>query len=171
MELMVTISIAGIVLGLAIPSFTSIISSNRLTTYANELVAALNFARSEAIKRGVQVIVMRKGTIGSEWKSGWDVFVDNDASNTFNDDGDATLCEPSEDCLLRTYDQLAQGFTITTGGTAYKDYAAFLSSGFSKSGVGETFRLCKDADNINSRAIIVNCMGRIRISTGTNSCP
>jgi type IV fimbrial biogenesis protein FimT len=170
MELMVTITIAGILLSIAIPSFTSIISSNRLTTYANELVTAFNYARSEAIKRGEQVTVRNKGA-STHWESGWIVFVDNDASNTFNDDGDATLCEPSEDCLLRTYDQLAQGFTITTGGTAYKDYAAFLPSGFSTSGVGETFTLCKDADNINSRAVIVNCMGRIRISTGTNSCP
>ncbi|MEY3758747.1 MAG: hypothetical protein RIR39_238, partial [Pseudomonadota bacterium] len=112
MELMVTISIAGILLGVAIPSFTSIISSNRLTTYANELVTALNLARSEAVKRGVQVIVMRKGVTGSEWKSGWDVFVDNDASNVFNDDGDATLCEAGEDCLLRTYDPLPDGYTL-----------------------------------------------------------
>ena len=90
MELMVTITIAGVLLSIAIPNFTSVISSNRLTTYANELVTALNFARSEAIKRGQYVVVSKTGT---NWEDGWNVFVDNDVSNAFNDDGDATLCE------------------------------------------------------------------------------
>jgi len=178
MELMVTISIAGIVLGLAIPSFTSIISSNRLTTYANELVAALNFARSEAIKRGVQVIVMRKGTIGSEWKSGWDVFVDNDASNVFNDNGDATLCEAGEDCLLRTYDALPDGYTLISGNT-YTCWVAYKANGLSKGSgsacngglASDTFRLCNGTDNTTSRAITINAVGRVRVSIGTVSCP
>ena len=55
MELMVTIAIAAILVGIAIPSFTSIIVSNRLTTSANELVTALNLARSEAVKRGMRI--------------------------------------------------------------------------------------------------------------------
>jgi prepilin-type N-terminal cleavage/methylation domain-containing protein len=49
MELMVTIAIAAILVGTAIPSFTSTITNNRLTTSANELVTALNLARSEAV--------------------------------------------------------------------------------------------------------------------------
>ena len=62
-ELMVTIAIAAILLGIAIPSFTETIASNRLTTNANALVTALNFARSEAVKRGIQVTVQeRKGS-------------------------------------------------------------------------------------------------------------
>jgi len=170
MELMVTVAIAGILLGVAIPSFTSIISSNRLTTYANELVAALNLARSEAIKRGVQVTVRNKGA-STHWESGWNVFVDSDGSNAFNDDGDATLCELGEDCLLRTYGALSIGYTLTTGGSAYKDYAAYLSSGTSKSVAGDTFRLCNGTDNTASRAIIINAVGSVRVSTGTASCP
>ena len=170
MELMVTITIAGILLSIAIPNFTSIISSNRLTTYANELVTALNFARSEAIKRAVQVTVRNKGA-SKHWESGWTVFVDNDASNNFNDDGDATLCEVGEDCLLRTFDALPSGYTITTGNSAYKDYASYVSSGHSKSGVVDTFKLCKGTDKTISRQIIISSIGRARVLTGTDSCP
>ncbi len=100
MELMVTIAIAAILVGIAIPSFTSIIASNRLTTSANELVTALNLARSEAVKRGIQVTVRRKGTTSKQWENGWDVFVDSDGNDTFNDNGNGTLCEVGEDCLL-----------------------------------------------------------------------
>jgi len=170
-ELMVTVSIAAILLGIAIPSFTTTISSNRMTTNANELITALNLARSEAIKRGQQVTVRRKGTTSAQWESGWDVFVDSDGSNAFNDDGAAPLCDIGEDCLLRTYDALPSGFTLRTGNSVYKDYAAYLPSGFSKSSAGDTFRLCNGTDTSASRAITINAVGRARSSTSTTSCP
>ena len=170
MELMVTISIAGILLGVAIPSFTSIITNNHLTTYTNELVTALNFARSEAIKRGVQVTVRNKGA-STHWESGWDVFVDINGNQTFNDASPSTPCATGQDCLLRTYDALPIDYTLTTGASAYKDYAAYLPSGFSKSGVGDTFRLCKGTDKTTSREITISAVGRARVLTGTDSCP
>ena len=170
MELMVTVAIAGILLGVAIPSFTSIISSNRLTTYANELVTALNFARSEAVKRGIQVTVRSKGT-STHWESGWDVFVDINGNGTFNDASPSTPCAVGQDCLLRTYAALPGGYTLTTGGSTYKDYAAYLPSGLSNVAAGDTFRLCKGTDKTTSRAITISAVGRARVSTGTDSCP
>ncbi len=176
-ELMVTIAIAAIVLGVAIPSFSSTIDSNRLTTHANELVTALNLARSEAIKRGVQVTVRNKGA-STHWESGWYVFVDSNGNNAFNDDGDSTLCEsnadgsPSEDCLLKTVAALPSGYTITTGASVYKDYAAYMPSGLSKSSVGDTYGLCNStASTTNSRTIKVNSSGRASVYKGTTSCP
>lgn len=175
-ELIVTVSIAAILMAMAIPSFVETIKSNRLTTYANEFVAALNMARSEAIKRGVQVTMRRKGATSQVWEEGWDIFVDSDSSNAFNDDADTNLCEtnadgsPSEDCLLRTYEALPS-YTLRTGNSAYKDYAAYVSSGLSKSAAGETFRLCKGTDTTTSRAIIINAVGRARVETGASSCP
>ena len=49
-ELMITLAVAVILVVIAIPSFQSIILSNRLTTAANEVVDALNVARMEAVK-------------------------------------------------------------------------------------------------------------------------
>lgn len=54
-ELMITIAVAAILLVIAIPSFTNIINTNRLNTAANAMVAALNNARLEAIKRNGSV--------------------------------------------------------------------------------------------------------------------
>jgi type IV fimbrial biogenesis protein FimT len=169
-ELMITIAIAAILLGIAIPSFTSIIVDNRLTTSANELVTALNLARSEAVKRGIQVTVQRKGATSAQWESGWDVFVDSDGSNAFNDDGDATLCEIGEDCLLRTYTALPSGYTLRTANTHYKDYAAYLPSGLGVTG-GDVFRLCYGTDTATSRAIRMNTIGRALVSKPAGSCP
>ncbi len=50
-ELMVTIAIAAILLGVGVPSFTNMIVGNRLATQTNELISGINLARSEAVKR------------------------------------------------------------------------------------------------------------------------
>lgn len=47
---MVTVAVMVIVLTVAVPSFTSIISANRLTNQANEWLSAFYLARTEAIK-------------------------------------------------------------------------------------------------------------------------
>ncbi|WP_031433056.1 GspH/FimT family pseudopilin [Methylomarinum vadi] len=176
-ELIVTIAIAAVVMGFAIPSFIGSIRSNRLTTNANEFVTTLKFAKSEAIKRGVQVTVRRKGPTSGVWENGWDVFVDRDGNNSFNDDGDTTLCEtnadgsPKEDCLLRTYDPLPAGMTLRTGASSHKDYTAYVASGMSNTVIGDTYRLCQGTDTVNSRAIVLNSVGRVYVTSPAASCP
>lgn len=49
-ELMVTLTVAGVLLAIAVPSFRNFILSNRLTTTANDLIMAINVARMEAVK-------------------------------------------------------------------------------------------------------------------------
>lgn len=48
-ELMVTVAILAIIAGIAAPSFTNLIRSNRVTSAGNELVALMQVARSGAI--------------------------------------------------------------------------------------------------------------------------
>jgi type IV fimbrial biogenesis protein FimT len=50
-ELMITVTIAVVLIMIAVPSFKSIMLSNKLTTTANDLVLAINSARREAVKR------------------------------------------------------------------------------------------------------------------------
>ena len=54
-ELMVTITVAAILLVIAVPSFSYMINSNRLTTTANAFIGALNTARMAAIQRNASV--------------------------------------------------------------------------------------------------------------------
>lgn len=69
-ELMVTLAVLAIVLTLAVPSFNTLIQNNRMTTRANDVVTALNLARSEAIKRGANATVT---ATGGNWNNGWTV--------------------------------------------------------------------------------------------------
>ena len=54
-ELLVTIAIVGIVLGSAVPSFNAMIARNKMATQANDILTAINAARSEALKIGSTV--------------------------------------------------------------------------------------------------------------------
>ena len=172
-ELMVTLTIAAIIMGFAVPSFNETIRSSRLTAYANDWVSTLNFARSEAIKRSVPVSVRRKGANSQAWEEGWDVFVDINGNGAFDDNDNGALCEATEDCLLKTYDALPAGYTLRTGNSSYKDYAAYVAGGLSKKPVTEIFRLCDNTQNTrSSRTISINAVGRPSVMAGNAaSCP
>jgi len=74
-ELMVSIAVLAILLGVAVPAFTSAQLSTQLRTSTNNLIAGAHLARSEAIKRNavVQMCVSPDGTsCGSgDWNQGW----------------------------------------------------------------------------------------------------
>jgi len=57
MELMLTLVIAATLMGVAVPAFRGVINSNRVLTQSNDIVAALNLARSEAITRNATITV------------------------------------------------------------------------------------------------------------------
>jgi type IV fimbrial biogenesis protein FimT len=66
---------------LATPSFRDFTRSNQVTSTNNDLVTALNLARSEALRRstGVTVCSSANGTscgLAKDWGSGWIVFED-----------------------------------------------------------------------------------------------
>lgn len=69
-ELMVTVTIAAILLAVGVPSFKSFILGQRLKTASYDLNYALNYARSEAIKRNESVQMV---PASSGWKDGWTV--------------------------------------------------------------------------------------------------
>ncbi|ULU24871.1 GspH/FimT family pseudopilin [Dyella terrae] len=54
-EMVITLVVAAILIAVAVPSFSNMINTNRLTTATNAMVGALNTARMEAIKRNGSV--------------------------------------------------------------------------------------------------------------------
>lgn len=75
-ELMVTISVLAILLGIAVPSFKDVLLGSTLTSHANNLIAAINLARGEALKRNVSVTLCASSDgstcAGSGgWEQGW----------------------------------------------------------------------------------------------------
>ncbi|MEH6355032.1 MAG: GspH/FimT family pseudopilin [Marinobacter sp.] len=78
-ELLVTIAILAIVVAIAIPSFQTVIENNRTTTQANNLLSAVQLARSEAVKRGVNVTLSADS---SDFNNGWCVHTGTTCGST-----------------------------------------------------------------------------------------
>ncbi len=75
-ELMITISVAAILVAVAAPSFQSLILNARLSGKKNEFIYALNFARSTALAQNSSIVVCPYSAAGStfcgaSWNSGW----------------------------------------------------------------------------------------------------
>jgi type IV fimbrial biogenesis protein FimT len=168
-ELVMTMAIAGILMTIAIPSFNSTITSSRLTSYANDLVGALNLARSEAVRRGVSVTVRKvdnnsytKIGAGVNWEKGWDVFADMDEDGKF-DVGDA---------LIRTYAELQSSYTLR-GNNNFINFIRYTPLGISNN-IG-SFVICDNSDGNNvpeantSKLITVNFSGRPHMGIDSNN--
>lgn len=81
MELLVTVSVAGVLMAAAVPSFTEFVANTRVSSASNLLVTHLNAARNEAITRAMPVTVCASTDQAScsgstDWTSGWIVFTD-----------------------------------------------------------------------------------------------
>jgi type IV fimbrial biogenesis protein FimT len=81
-ELMFTITLAGILAAVAVPSMSKMFKTNRVQTEASSFVGDLMLARTEAVKRGqnVSVCVSTDGVnclTTNTWNQGWIVFPDN----------------------------------------------------------------------------------------------
>ena len=88
---MVVIAIAAILLTLAGPSFISAYRNARLNSYTNGMMAAINATRSEAMKRNVFALMQPKN--GSDWNTGWIIFVDTDMNMQLDRSKDIVIVE------------------------------------------------------------------------------
>jgi type IV fimbrial biogenesis protein FimT len=164
-ELIVTVSIAAILLSMAIPSFIGTIASNRLTTSANEFVTTLNYARSEAINRGISVTVRKVDNnsftnlgAGANWENGWDLFTDVDSDGVFD--------SPDGDNLIRTYSALKTSYTLR-GNNNFVNFIRYRPDGGSSS-LG-SFAICENSSLTGAKVIIVNAVGRVRMGSDANN--
>jgi type IV fimbrial biogenesis protein FimT len=94
-ELMITLTLVGILMGIAVPSYRYITYSNRASSEVNALLGEMQLARSEAIKAGqfVTICPSTNGTscLGSTtWNTGWIVFSDVNG-NAAVDVGDTVI--------------------------------------------------------------------------------
>lgn len=72
-ELVITIAIAAIFASLAAPGFRQLIASQRIRTASFDLVSALGYARSEAVKRNTPVALRAGASADGAWTAGWRV--------------------------------------------------------------------------------------------------
>ena len=80
-ELMVTVALVAILMLVAVPSFVTFQRNAELTTRMNSLMASINTARGEAMKRGRDAVILPLN--GVSWDSGMIAFVDMNSNLTY----------------------------------------------------------------------------------------
>lgn len=167
-EMMITVSIAGVLLAAAVPAFSTLYSKNTSIAYANDLTSAFFHAQNEAVARNIQVTIKPKTvTSGNNlWQNGWDIFEDKD--------GDMT--QDSGEELISTYTPSSSSYTLNAENSTYNSSLAFNSSGqpIDSSGTlsSGSFRICSPlSDTTLSRTINFTFSGNIAVSKGSSVCP
>jgi type IV fimbrial biogenesis protein FimT len=85
-ELMIALTMVGILIGMAAPSFNNFGGQTRVVTTQNDFVTALNYARGEAVRRGRLVSVCSTTTFttcdsaAGAFAGGWLAFTDSTGS-------------------------------------------------------------------------------------------
>jgi len=165
-ELLVAVSISGILLVMAIPAFLDLIRSNRLASQTHYFITAVNFARTEAINRNTRVTLCVNGGSGCDaglrWEQGWIVF---------NDTNGNSKAEQNE--IIRLFAPLATGYALRPNFNVSR--LVYHANGDVRKVNGAwpmmSFRLCApDAVDGNlstrSREIRINATGRMRLQFG-----
>lgn len=166
-ELMVTISILGILAALAAPSFSDSIKRYRVNAIKDDLIASMQIARSEAIRRGLPVFLIRTTNCGatlttSEWTCGWSVVVDTDSNGT------ASAAELATPIQIST---VPIGYDVVHPGRGIQ---MIFNRWGQMQGVGERLVITNSDDGIAGAATTTACIssgGRIREVKGAVTCP
>jgi len=155
LELMTGLSVTAILTVTSVPAFTELIQRNQLTTEINTFVTHLHYVRSEAVKRGVRVVMCRSAdeitcSRTQGWHKGWIIFTDRNANREY--DGD--------DELLYVRQGQENGINITSG---RRRTITYQNTGQSPGSNG-TYVFCSPQYPNHTKAVIISNSGRPRLS-------
>lgn len=173
LEVLVTVVIVSLLAVAGVPSWRAFVQNNQRVATTNALLADLNYARSEAIRRGARISLCSFAAAApandsdtwacagnANWEQGWMVFVDD----VYTAVGTRTTGSGQE-APIRVGDNLPTGQTLRGGVNSI----SFLPTGRVIS-AGD-FRLCDERGTTSGRTISVASTGKVAFSEGTASCP
>jgi type IV fimbrial biogenesis protein FimT len=128
-ELMFTVAVAAIIMGLAIPNMMQFARENRLTGAANDMLAAIHIARTEAVKRRLPTAMCFTTTpdatapaCDGTGEEGWISWVD--ADNDFVVDAN------ENETVLARHTALPNELTVKTFPAGNAAYMGYMGTGF-----------------------------------------
>lgn len=152
-ELMVSLAVAAVLIGLAVPAFNDLVRQRAMISRANDLVLALGYARSEAVRRGglVSVRAIDADDDDNEWGPGYCVVtVDPDT-------GDPGDCDSDE--VLRTF----AGFEdATLDGPDGVEVISYNGRGLPNLAAAASISLCSLDETVDpGRVLNISRTGRV----------
>lgn len=162
-ELMVTLTLVGVLMMVAVPSFQAFKRRSELSAATNSFVAMLGTVRSEAMKRGRSAVVVPSD--GSNWSNGWTAFVDksvprDDAYDAATDELITKSGEPLATFLSMANDDTSTFFKFNGAGYT------MTSTGLGATTIEITRNDVTGGELLTyTRRIKIGSTGRIRVCT------
>ena len=176
-ELMVTVAIVGILISIAVPSFREIMAQNVINSATSTLASDINFARSEALKRGVTVMLCpstdpyESCSDTGEWQGGWIIFIDRAVPPNPPNRIRSQIATDGED-LIRVQQNLPANLQINT-----TNLVDVKTISFDRTGATANIGLDITATNLStqgqidtSRQICISITGRSRTTSPKKTC-
>lgn len=173
-ELMVTVAVLAIVLTVAVPSFANLVNGNRLNAQANLLLAAIEYAKTEAVKTNATVTFCHSAdgnSCSAAPAAGWQGWVVGLAANPSGIEPDSVLREgtlESPQLVILASESLADA----------EDQIRITPQGLLRTGnrlpLQATLRVCHPTSSINpnSRNVRIRSGGQIAVISEQNAgCP
>ena len=159
LELMTTLSIAAILMSVAVPALRSFITNSAQTGAINDFVSSMHLARNTAITTNARVTVCASiaGATCQEaaWDNGWIIFADENSNQVV--DGDERIIGTSA---------AVDGLTIKSGD--FSRYLMYRPNGRimnnSINGNAGEFTVCDYRGTDHAKIVIVDLSGRPRLS-------
>ncbi|OUS27732.1 hypothetical protein A9Q98_08990 [Thalassotalea sp. 42_200_T64] len=161
-EVLITIGIAGILSSVALPAMFDMIKSSQMSTQANDIHRAFVIARSEALKRGVDVTVCTINTAQnncsnkSGWENGWIIR--------------EVVTVVGVDPIVSIHDALPDNYTIHGTTDDFESNVVFTPSGNTKSS-GELIVCYNSKVDSHSRTIAIGRFGKVSIKGSDRKIP
>ncbi len=165
-ELMLAVTVMGILLAIGIPSFTEFVRNNQMVAQTNQFIGGLSYARSESIRSAAVVTLCPTTTPNvtgatcsntPNWETGFIAFRDVNANNTR---------EVATEEIVQAFGPAAEQITIRS---TNRNYVRYLATGMNGSGL-ETFSILRPGCVGNkARQIAISTTGRL--ATSIVACP
>lgn len=161
-ELIITLTIAIILVTTAIPAFSHTVAKTRLRSQLQIVFTHHQVARSEAIKTSQRVTLCKSDngtqcTPKASWSKGWIVFSDPDLDKTVN----------NSDRIILVQQPLASSLSLNYRGFGSFNHISYFSDGRSTS--NGTFTLCDQYGASDAKSVIISRTGRARMDSKTAS--
>lgn len=167
-ELMLVVALLGTLTVVAVPGFQSLQQQTQMRSEATRLLAALNLARSEAVRRNLPVSLCPSGyavsgvlSCDGDYSTGWIVFSNPGRSAEVNAGG-----------LVQAYAPMHPQLQLSNrSGTLLTDeLITFMPDG--SAGRNRTLMICSRAQpQLASWSLVMNIVGRSRLVRGWGECP
>jgi type IV fimbrial biogenesis protein FimT len=172
-ELLVTLAIGAIVIGLGAPTMLRVLARHAILAEADELQDAVRIGRNEAMKRSGPVVLCRTDAAntshcagsGGDWRT-WLLFADSARSGAF----------VGGDTIVRQHLEASRRMTVTSDAASVR----FEATGIAHADRGQVVFVLSPTgsaagatggDPAQERQVCVNPRGAVAVIDGNATCP